>query len=446
LKKVDTKKLTLFALTWPLFIEIFLHTLMGNADTLMLSHYSDQSVAAVGLSNQILYFIIVMFGFIAIGSSIVVSQYLGANQEKTAGEVATLSIFLNLLFGLFLSIILFVFGETFLVWMNCPEEILPEALSYMRIVGVFSFIQAFIMTLGTVIRSYGYTKDAMYVTLGMNVINIIGNYLFIFGPFEIPVLGVTGVAYSTVASRLIGAIVLVFIFTKRTGCTITIKDMIPLPKQHINNLLKIGIPAAGEQLAYYFSQMVILYFVTLLGTEAITTKVYVENLMWIIHLMAVAIGEGTQILVGNLVGAKKFGSAFSVGLKSLKLAIVSTVVFSIVFSLLSKQLLSIFTDNQEIIALGSILIFFTLILEPGRSFNLVFVGSLRAAGDAKFPVFVGILSMWGVSVTLAYLLGITFGLGLVGIWIAFIVDEWLRGLIMLRRWRSRKWEQMRLVA
>lgn len=444
--KINRKKLTLFALTWPLFIEILLHMLMGNADTLMLSLYSDHSVAAVGISNQILSLIIVMFGFVATGAGIVVAQYLGADKEETAGSVASISIILNLLFGLFLSIILFTFGKTFLIWMNCPEELLDEAVSYLRIVGAFSFIQAVIMTLGTIIRSYGFTKDAMYVTIGMNILNIIGNYIFIFGPFGLPVLGVTGVAYSTAVSRLIGIIVLFILLKRRTGRIVVLKDFIPFPKEHIRSLLKIGVPAAGEHLAYNSSQMVILYFVTMLGTDAITTKVYAENLIMFIYLFALAIGEGTQILVGNLVGGKKFDQAFIQCLNSLKIAMIITFIVSGIFSIFGRHLLSIFTDDQEIIALGSILIFMTLLLEPGRSFNLVIISSLRAAGDAKFPVYMGILSMWGVSVTLSYLLGITFGLGLVGIWIAFIADEWLRGLLMLGRWRSRKWEKMWLAA
>jgi Na+-driven multidrug efflux pump len=116
-----------------------------------------------------------------------------------------------------------------------------------------------------------------------------------------------------------------------------------------------------------------------------------------------------------------------------------------VASLFAKPLLSIFTDNPEIIKEGTLLLYLTLLLEPGRSFNLVIISSLRAAGDVKFPVVMGVISMWGVSVTLAYLLGIVFELGLAGIWIAFIADEWLRGLFMLARWRKRKWQNKYMV-
>jgi putative MATE family efflux protein len=438
--KNTKKKLTLFALTWPIFIEILLHMLMGNADTLMLSQYSDNSVAAVGVSNQVISVVIVMFGFIATGTAIIVAQHLGADDEKQANEVATTSLSVNFLFAAVLSIVLFLFSEQILAVMGLPDELMAEALSYMKIVGGFAFIQALFMTASAIVRSHGFTKDTMYVTIGMNVLNVIGNYLFIFGPFGIPVLGVQGVAISTVVSRLLGFIVVLLILQKRVKGSLSIQALFSFPIHHIKNLLKIGIPSAGEHLSYNTSQMLITYYIATLGTVALTTKVYTQNIMMFIFLFAVAIGQGTQILIGHLAGAKQFEEAYNRCLKSLKIAIVITLSIAVIFYSLSDMLFSLFTSNREIIDVGKQLIFLTIILEPGRAFNLVVINSLRATGDVKFPVYMGIASMWGLSVPIAYFLGIYLGYGLVGVWIAFIVDEWFRGIIMLLRWRSRVWE------
>jgi Na+-driven multidrug efflux pump len=185
--------------------------------------------------------------------------------------------------------------------------------------------------------------------------------------------------------------------------------------------------------------MVITIFIAALGTEALTAKVYAQNIMMFIFLFSVAISQGTQILIGHMVGGKDYEAAYKRCMKSLRLAIMISFGTAVIFSLFSEELMGIFTSNPDIIKIGSVLILLTILLEPGRSFNLVVINSLRAAGDVKFPVYMGILSMWGVSVTLSYVLGIHFGLGLAGIWIAFIADEWLRGLLMLWRWRSRVW-------
>jgi putative MATE family efflux protein len=437
--KNKTAKLSLFAITWPLFIEILLYMLMGNADTLMLSQYSDNSVAAVGVSNQILSMVIVMFGFIATGTAILVAQNLGAKMDDDAREVAAVSIGANLVFGLILSAAVFIFSEQLLRVMDLPPELFDEANSYLKIVGGFSFIQSLIMTVSSIIRSYGFTRDIMYVTIGMNVLNVIGNYLFIFGPFGFPILGVEGVAISTTVSRIIGLLAAFYVLKKRVPGSMPLSMLWSFPKKHLKNLLDIGIPSAGEHLSYNGSQMVITYFIATLGTQALTAKVYTQNVMMFIFLFSIAISQGTQILIGHMVGAKEIENAYKRALKSLKLAIIISIVTAAVVSFFSKDLLGIFTGNMSIIELGTTLILLTIILEPGRSFNLVLISALRAAGDVKFPVYMGILSMWGVSVTLSYFLGIHLGMGLVGIWIAFIADEWLRGLLMLWRWRSRVW-------
>ncbi len=435
------KNMTLFTLTWPIFIEIFLHMLMGNADTLMLSQYSDESVAAVGVSNQILSLIIVMFGFVATGTAILVAQHLGANEKKTAGEVSLASLAVNLLFGLLLSLSLAIFNKPILKLMDLPESLINEASSYLVIVGGFAFIQALIMTAGAIMRSYSFTRDVMYITIGMNILNVIGNYLFIFGPLGIPVLGVEGVAISTAVSRILGLLAGIIVLLKRIPNALPFKRLFKLPHVHVKNLLKIGVPSAGEQLSYNGSQMVITYFIAVLGTEALTTKVYAQNLMMFIFLFSVAISQGTQIIIGHMVGARKYEDAYHRCIKSLKISIIISWIMAIIFSFAAEPLLRIFTNNTEIIELGKTLIYLTIILEPGRSFNLVVINALRATGDVKFPVYMGILSMWGVSVTISYVLGIWAGLGLVGIWISFIADEWLRGMIMLKRWQSKAWIQ-----
>lgn len=444
--KQTKKNLTLFALTWPIFIEILLHMLMGNADTLMLSQYSDDAVAAVGVSNQILMVIIVMFGFIATGTSVLVAQFLGAKQEKDAGQVAVVSLVANFIFGLLLGVALIFAAPAILSMMGLPDALLAEATLYLQIVGGFSFVQSLMMTAGAILRSHQFTKDVMYVTIGMNIVNVIGNYLFIFGPFGFPVLGVTGVAISTAFSRTLGLMIISFILYKR------IKDHLPFtylrqrfPKRELKDLLKIGIPSAGEHLSYNGSQLIITVFIVMMGAEALTTKVYTQNIMMFSLLFAIAIGQGTQIIVGHQVGAKKLDDAYNRCVKSLKIGIVISTVMATFFYLFSKPILGIFTDNEEVILLGSLLLLMTIILEPGRAFNLIVINCLRAAGDVKFPVFVGILSMWGVSVPLAYLFGIHFGFGLAGIWIGFIADEWLRGLLMLWRWRQGKWREMSFV-
>lgn len=436
---------SLYQLTWPIFIELLLFMLMGNIDTFMLSAYSDESVAAVGVSNQILALIVLLFGFITAGTSVLVAQYRGARENQKANELSYVSILVNLIFGLILSGFLILNSTMLLKMMDLPSELMGPATSYTNIVGGFIFFQALIMTLAAILRSNGFTKESMIVTILMNVLNVIGNAIFIFGLAGAPVLGEVGVAISTSFSRMVAFLFLAYFVYKRLGNVFFMRIKKSDTIIYLKKLLKIGVPSAGEQLSYQSSQIAITFFISSLGTIALTTKVYATNVNMFVYLCSIAIGQGTMIIIGQMVGAGKFKEAYERCVRSLKISILLSIIFAVVFSLAADPIFRLFTSNEEIIAISKTIMMLTIILEPGRAYNIVVINSLRAAGDVKFPVYIGILSMWGVAVPLSYLLGIYFELGLPGIWIAFATDEWLRGILMYRRWRSRKWEKYSLV-
>lgn len=444
-KKKEKRQLTVFNLTWPIFIETLLFMLLGSVDTLMLSRYSDNSVAAVGVSNQLISMMNIMFGILSTGTSVLIAQNLGAGNKKMASKVATVSLIINLIFGLLLSGIMYFAAHGILGAMGIRPELMKFAVQYLQIVGGFLFMQAVMMTCTAIVRSHGLTKISMYVTIGMNVLHVVLDYIFIFGAFGIPVLGVSGVAISTNISKFLGLIVMIFVVLRNVERGFSIKNLKPFPTKIVKDLLKIGVPTAGEQLSYNVSQLVITYFINFLGNEALTTKAYVQNIVMFAYLFSIAIGQGTEILIGHLVGSEENDKAYKTCLSSLKLALKISFGIGIIFAILRNQALGIFTSNPSILAVGGVILIIDAFLEPGRSFNLVVINSLRASGDVKFPVYMGIFSMWGVSVTLSYLLGIKLGFGLAGMWIAFACDEWFRGVLMLWRWRTRKWEKMAFV-
>ncbi|MCR2821657.1 MATE family efflux transporter [Lederbergia panacisoli] len=437
-KKAQT--LTLFALAWPILIEILMLRLMGIADTFMLSHYSDNAVAAVGFSDQILAMTVMLCSMVTIGTTILVSRYVGAKDEQSASEITRVSISLNFLFGLFIGLILIIFASDLLRLMGLPSELMKDATIYMVIIGGFTFVQSLMLTASAVIKGHGLTKQVMYVMTGANILNIIGNYLFIFGPFGIPVLGVKGVAIATVASRFIGTIVLFVILKKQIGESIPLSKLFRFPKLHVKNLLKIGVPSSVDSIAWNLQMVVVTIFIAMIGTTALTTNVYTTNLRAFITMFSGALGQGTLILISRKIGQKKMDEAYGQSMHIFKIAAFVAFCVAGLFFIFSKPLLKIFTNSPDIIMLGSSIILLTLLLEPGRAFNLIFNNSLKAAGDVNFPVVVAILGMWLISVPTAYILGIHFGLGLIGVWIGFVVDEWVRGIILRRRWKSRVWE------
>lgn len=439
------QKLRLFAVTWPIFIDSVLRMMLGTADVFMLSRISDEVTGAVGLANEIIVFCILMFGFVGIGTSVAVAQHLGAGMVKEASKISALAITINLLFGVLVSILLVAFGEPLMHLMNLAPEQIAIAKKYLNLISAFIWIEALSYAISSVLRSNGHTRDVMYVTLGVNVIHILGNSLLIFGNLGFPEWGVTGAAVSTIVSRLIGLVILVVILYRRLQVPIRLKDYIRYNSRIVKQILSIGLPSAGEHISYQSQYLMIFSFINLIGFTALSAHVYVMNITNYFMALGMAIGMGTEIIVGHMVGAGAYKEAYHKLIRSLKITFLVTFVVVGITSLFRKELLGLFTSNPDIIAMGSTILVLSVILEPGRTFNLVVINSLRAAGDAKFPVLMGVVSMWGIAVPLAYWLGIHLEMGLLGVWIAFTVDEWVRGLMMYLRWKSRVWQRKSLV-
>ncbi|MCM3629722.1 MATE family efflux transporter [Paenibacillus glycanilyticus] len=439
------KKLSLYAVTWPIFVDFVLRMLLGTVDVFMLSRISDKATGAVGLANEIIYFCILMFGFVGVGTSVAVAQYIGAGRAKEASRISALAITMNLIFGILVSIVLVSFGESLLQLLKLNPEQIGIAKNYLKIIGGFIWIEALSYAVSSVIRSSGNTKSVMYVTLGVNIIHIAGNYLLVFGNLGFPEWGVTGAAISTVVSRLLGIIVLFILLYRRISAPIHRRDYLKWNGSYAKKIMSIGLPAAGEHLSYQSQYLMIISFVNMIGITALNTHVYVMNITNYFMALGIAVGVGTEIIVGQMVGAGEMKAAYRRLMNSLKISFLLTLAIVGVAVIFRHELVGMFTNDPEIIAAGSGIFLLSIILEPGRTFNTVVINSLRAAGDARYPVLMGTISMWGVSVPLAYVLGVHFGIGLLGIWIAFTVDEWLRGLMMLLRWRSRVWEKKALV-
>jgi putative MATE family efflux protein len=439
------KKLNLFFLTWPIFIEVFLFMLMGIADTFMISEISDNAVSGVGAANQYLHISILIMEVIGNGASIVVAQYIGSKRYVEAAKISALAVTMNLFVGVAISAGFLLFNENLLQMLNLHGEILAYAQSYLAIVGGAILLQAVINSLAAIIRVHGFTKEAMFVSLGMNIIHIVGNYVLIFGHFGFQEMGVQGVAISSVVSRLLALLVFFWLLYRIMEVEVKLRYYITVSKEYIRKILKIGIPSALEQIMYQSCQIVFLYYATYLGAASLAARQYAANISMFIYLFAIAIGVGTSIIVGRLVGGNQKDEAYHRVWKSLRWAIIVTLVMVALVILFREPLMSLFTDDQKIVHLGAHVLLYSILLETGRTFNIVLINSLRAAGDAKFPVWMGLISMVGMSLPLGYLFVFQLDLGLTGIWLAIAADEWLRAVIMFFRWKSKSWENYALV-
>lgn len=438
-RKRETIRLNLRKLVVPIFIETLLIMMLGAVDTIMLSQYSDDAVAAVGVVNQLVMFSFLIFEVINLGTSVLCSQYLGAQLHNKVVQVVGVSLVLNIFIGFLVSAILYYGAPYLLHLMGLRDSLMVYGVSYMEIVGAFAFFQALSLTISASLKSADKAIYPMMVVVVVNVLNIIGNYSLIFGKFGMPALGVDGAAISTAFARGVSMVILFVILFKKHIPRFPLVNFRPFPWREMKNLLKIGLPSAGENMSYSLSQVVLTYFINLLGNEALAARTYVVNVVMFVFLYTIAMAQGGAICIGHLVGKKKIIGAYLLGKYVMRMSVLVSVSLSCVWALMGKNIFGWLTDNPEIIRLGVMVLYVDILLEIGKAINIYATNALRATGDVNYPFYVGLVVQWGVAVGCGYLFGLQWGWGLVGMWFAFLLDENIRGVIFVRRWNSLKW-------
>ena len=435
----------LVRLTGPIFIEMVLIILLGIVDTVMLSQCSDNTVAAVGVVVQLLNMIFLVFEATTAGTSVLCSQFLGARQMDNVFRAIGVSLAFNMMMGVIVSAALFFGAERILRLMELRPELMGDGVTYMRIVGGFAFFQAISLTLSSILRSAGMAYYPMQVTFLINIINIIGTYTLIFGHFGFPALGVEGAAISTSFSRGVAMCLLLFILFRKK-LTFPPSFLWPFPFGVLRKMLSIGLPSGGEQLSYSLSQVVITYFVNMLGNEALAARTYAVNIVTFSYVFAMSVGQGGGICIGHLIGKGHKNAALLLGRYCIRITLMISFSVALLSALLGKSVMGLLSDNPEVVSLTALILCIDVVLELGRAVNILCVNFLRATGDAVYPFIIGLIFMWGVATVGGYVLGVTLGFGLVGMWIAFTMDESIRAVLFWRRWQSRRWMGKSIVA
>lgn len=430
--------LTLSKIFVPFFTEMLLLNLMGTINTLMLSRYSDEAVAAVGSATQLLGMILTLYTVISAGASTVINHNLGAGNTKTASDAAFTSILFCGTFSLILGTSLSLCARPLLGLMHLEGQVLDYGVTYFRIAAQFSVFQAVTSSISGIFRSYGKPRISVCVSLSMNCMNAFLDYLIIFRPVDLPVSGVSGIACAYVCSQIFG-LLLILTFLKKTSLGLNFRKKTPASLKAIVTILKVGIPGGVSSISYNLSQVVSTSILAILGVAAISTKIYVSNIVFYVYVFGMSLGLSTALLIGWLAGAGKYEQAYRLNLQNLKITICANLLLSCLIFLFAEPLLGCFTKDPQIISMGRQLMLIDIFVEIGRGFNHVEENSLRGAGDVLYPMTVSMISCWTMSILFSYILGIRMGLGLTGCWIAFAMDEFFRGIAYFFRWRSRKW-------
>ncbi len=429
----------LFAITWPILAELLLGLSVGLAGLWMASRVSDAASAAFSLANNLQAGFFILFRVIGMGVSVVITQNLGAGNRAAADDTARISLGASTWLGIVTALVVAAAATPMLRWMNAPADVLPLASPYLRALSVALALDAYNATMSSVMRAHLHARDTLLTMALMQLVHLALSLPLMQGWGPLPALGLVGFAWAAAASRLFGLAMHLMLWRWRLGLVPHGRDWWRVRWQRLGPMLHIGIPGAAENVAYRLALTVTVAVVARMGAAELATQGYTMQIMYFVLLFGLAVGFASEILVGHMVGAGQLHEANRLMGKSLRWGLAVSTSLALAAALTSRWTMQLFTHDPRIIDTASTLLWITVVLEPGRTFNLVVINGLRAAGDARFPVMAGAASMLFVMAGGAWLLGERLGLGLAGVWIAYAADEWLRGLSMAARWYRRGW-------
>lgn len=425
----------------PLVIEQTLAVLVGMCDGVMVSAVGEAAISGVSLVDMINNVVLNLFAALATGGSVVTSQYLGArNQEQARRSVGQL-VMMSLLFGLLVMAACLLFGRSMmdLFFGSIEEDVMAAGMLYFRITALsFPFI-ALYNAGAAIFRSEGNSRLSMKVSMLMNVVNVAGNALCIYGLR----MDVSGVAIPTLIARAMGAGVMLWMAAKPGGrLRLVPGNMLPLQGKMVRSILHIGIPSAFENSLFQLGRVVVVSMIALFGTVQTSANAVANNLDGLSILFGQAMSLAMVTVVGQCIGAGDTKQATYYTKKLMLWTYIFMGATCLAVFLFCGPLVGLYSSlSPETVRLARMLVRihsgFAIFLWP---VSFVLPNALRAANDVRYTMMVSIVSMIILRVVVSWVLCVRLGWGAVGVWIAMILDWVCRASFFLGRMLSGKWK------
>ena len=425
----------------PLVIEQLLAIAVGLCDSIMVSYVGEAAISAVSLVDTVNVLLINAFSALATGGAVIVGQYLGRREPQKAGHsgaqlllfMTEISLVIMAVFYLAKGFVLgVVFGEV-------EPDVAAFADTYYMIVQASIPFLALYSAGAAIFRVMGNSRISMYVSALMNLINLVGNAVLIFG-FH---MGVEGVAIPTLVSRAVAAVV-ILILLYRPGLTLQIERVTWKHDPYvIKNILRFGVPNGMESSMFQLGKILLLSTVSVLGTAAVAANAVGNMVATFQCIPGLAIGFAMVTVVSRCVGAGDYEKARFYTGKLMKYTYVMMGIAILVSLVGLPWILQLYKVSEEAEACASQLVWLHGVL--GAVFwplSFTLPQALRAAGDTRYTMVSGTVSMWTLRVGLGILMGRYWGLGVLGVWIAMCIDWLLRVTLFVVRFKGHKWETM----
>lgn len=431
----------------PVVLEQLLNSIMGTADTMMVSNVGSAAISAVSLVDSINVLVIQAFSALAAGGAIICAQYIGQRNKEKANESARQVLFIITAISVAVSLICLVFQKPLLrlIFGSVEPAVMRASETYFFYTALsFPFIAAY-DSAASIFRAQDNTKGPMIISMISNVMNIAGNAVMIW-VFH---MGVAGAALSTLISRIFCAVVVIIQLRKeKEGQEIVVRDYFEIRPDWsmIRRILGLGIPSGIENSMFQLGKLAIQSTVSTLGTTAIAAQAMTNILENLNGIAAIGVGVGLMTIVGQCLGAGRQDEAVYYIKKLCVIAEVIIIISCLGVFALTKPITILGGMEKESADMCFHMVMWITIVKP-LVWIMAFIPGygLRAAGDVKFSMIVSCCTMWACRFCLCVFLIRVMGFGPMGVWIGMFADWTLRGIIFTWRFHSRKWLQHKVI-
>ncbi|MBM7582159.1 putative MATE family efflux protein [Caldicoprobacter guelmensis] len=433
-------------IAWPAFLEFILTQLVSMVDMMMVGQLGPWAIAAVGLTNQPKFLLMTMFMAMNVGATALVARYKGEGDQLKANMVLRQALLLTFVLSAVSSIIGFVFAEPMVRFMGAADEqTLAGGTIYLKIQMVGFVVLALTSTITAALRGIGDSRTAMIYNLTANVVNVIFNYMLIYGHFGFPRLEVAGASIATVIGQCVAFVLAALsILGANRYLSISLKDDFRPKWDIIKSIFNIGMPAVVEQLVMRVGMIAYSITVASLGTVAFATHNVCMNIQSMSFMNGQAFGVSATSLMGQSLGRRRPDMAQAYSRYTRRMGMIVSLVLAAIFILFGEEIVKLYTDDETVIEDGANILKFVAIMQPFQSSQLILSGALRGAGDTRAIAWIIFITVLLVRPGLAMFTIHVLGWGLVGAWIALMADQFLRSFLVVLRFNSGKWKTIKV--
>lgn len=433
-------------IAWPAFMEFILTQLASMVDMMMVGQLGPWAIAAVGLTNQPKFLLMTMFMAMNVGATALIARYKGEDNQQRANEVLRQALVLTIILSAISSVVGFVYSEHMVRFMGAADEqTLAGGTVYLKIQMVGFVVLAMTSTITAALRGIGDSRTAMAYNLIANVVNVIFNYMLIYGHFGFPRMEVVGASIATVIGQCVAFILAMFAVVRGNRyLKLSFRDDFRPKWDIMRSIFNIGMPAMFEQLVMRAGIIAYSKTVASLGTVAFATHNVCMNIQALSFMNGQAFGVSATSLMGQSLGKRRPDMAQAYSRYTRRLGMIVSLVLALVFILFGKEIVALYTDDREVVEQGARILMLVAAIQPFQSSQLILSGALRGAGDTRAIAMIMLVTVLLVRPGLAMFAVHVLEWGLVGAWIALVADQLLRSLLVLLRFNSGKWKTIKV--